>query len=1284
MIEELLLRLTGFFQRKRYAFLLVLTAFTLLMLWGISRLKISESIFSTLPKGKMFEEFNAVISNKNISNQIVFSLGSPPDEDPENTREAAGRFADSLAIVCRGYLAPVVAERPDMQQELYTYVFSHFPELIDPGYYSFLIRKIHPDTIRLSVQSAYKRLQTPEGAFLKEFVLNDPLYLTSAYFSRLGSLHNTEGLSIEDGLVFTADRSAVLITSGTLFDAGNSAKSAELYGKLEDFRAQWNRSHPERQFNYFGTFAIAAQNALQIKQDTQLTLSISLGLILVILLVYYRKLLTPLLILLPALYGGLFAMGMIGFIKPGISGISLATGAILLGIALDYSIHFFTHLRHVRSIPETLKDICKPLITGSLTTILAYSALLFANSTVLRDFGLFAALSLSGALGFTLCILPALLQMTGFHYAGAPEKAPLIRLPAVSGRFRIYLLIAIVLATAGFYAASDGVRFDDNPESLSMHSDNLKAEENRLTGIDPEHDRKIYLFATAPTLEEAAGINHALFVRARALQESGRIRSITSTGDFLIPDSLRQLRRQEWIRFWKTESRLENTLRELDGAAAKTGFSPAAFDRFRQWLRTADTASSATLPDDLGLRHLMDEKDGEVTLITTVVADRQALPQVKESLRNVAGIQLFDRAEMGESLLTMVRADFNYILFVSASIVFVALLLLYGRIELAILSFLPMAISWIWILGFCALADIRFNFVNVVIATFIFGLGDDFSIFMTDGLLHRYKFGKDNLGSYRSAISLSGITTIIGTGVLFFAEHPALRSIAMVSVPGILFIVFISLVFQPVLFDIFVQKRVDKGKTPVTMLTFVMSLIDFAWFLTGCLVIFVLFLVILLLPLPARRKKKWINRLMSVFAASVIYSGPHIRKRLFGKEHLNTGSPAILIANHSSFLDIMLMMMIHPNAVLMVKKWVYESVLFGWAIRYANYVFMEKGSEANARQLTALTAQGYSMVVFPEGTRSEDGKINRFHKGAFYLSERLKLDIQPVLIHGAGEVSPKNEFLVKPGALHVKILPVIAWTDRSWGNTFQERTKSIAAYFKQQYGRFKDEMETPAYLKRRVFYNYVFKGPVLEWYFRFKWDLEKENYAAYDRLIGTRRHITDIGCGYGFLAFYLHYRDENRVILASDYDEEKINIAANAYDKTSNLQFVHADARQLTPGKTDVVFLNDVLHYLPAEDQENLLQRCADALRPGGLIFVRDGITDLGDAHRKTRLTERLSTGIFGFNKKANDLHFFPGSFIRTFASKNNLSCEMERHSDHTSNVLFILRKPGDTPPPQS
>jgi 1-acyl-sn-glycerol-3-phosphate acyltransferase len=424
-------------------------------------------------------------------------------------------------------------------------------------------------------------------------------------------------------------------------------------------------------------------------------------------------------------------------------------------------------------------------------------------------------------------------------------------------------------------------------------------------------------------------------------------------------------------------------IRVLNQAAAKNGFNAYAFNDFKGWIagRATSNVSLDTLFNELGVDNLIDIKASGTTFISTVVVDQAQLTDVKKELRAIKGVELFDRGELAGELLTMVKDDFNYLLIISAAIVFFTLLIVYGRIELTMLSFLPMVISWIWILGIAAMLGIKFNFVNVIVTTFIFGLGDDFSIFVTDGLLSKYKSGKDTLRSYQAAIALSATTTLIGTGVLIFAKHPAIHSIALVSVLGIVCILFISFVFQPVFFDLFVQKRIAKKKAPVTMLPFVISLSSFTYFLSGCLFLHSKLVTILLLPMSKKKKKAAINNSLSFYAKTVIYSGPHVKKNISGRENLDMNKPVIFIANHTSFLDILLGIMLHPKIVLMVKGWVYKSPFFGPIIRYAGYVYSEDGPEENIEKVKALVADGYSILIFPEGTRSQDGNIARFHKG---------------------------------------------------------------------------------------------------------------------------------------------------------------------------------------------------------------------------------------------------------------------------------------------------------------
>src|SRR5690606_36939523 len=131
---------------------------------------------------------------------------------------------------------------------------------------------------------------------------------------------------------------------------------------------------------------------------------------------------------------------------------------------------------------------------------------------------------------------------------------------------------------------------------------------------------------------------------------------------------------------------------------------------------------------------------------------------------------------------------------------------------------------------------------------------------------------------------------------------------------------------------------------------------------------------IVLLPVSKLRKRNWVNQLLSFFARVIIYSGIHVRKRYDGLENLDINKPTMFIANHASSLDNLLVIMKHPKLVMMVKGWVYNSPFFGLAVRYAGYLHTGEDPEKNIEKIKQLVQEGYSVLVFPEGTRSEDGQ----------------------------------------------------------------------------------------------------------------------------------------------------------------------------------------------------------------------------------------------------------------------------------------------------------------------
>jgi len=234
----------------------------------------------------------------------------------------------------------------------------------------------------------------------------------------------------------------------------------------------------------------------------------------------------------------------------------------------------------------------------------------------------------------------------------------------------------------------------------------------------------------------------------------------------------------------------------------------------------------------------------------------------------------------------------------------------------------------------------------------------------------------------------------------------------------------------------------------------------------------------------------------------------------------------------------------------------------------------------------------------------------------------------------------------------------------------------VQQYFRSEYQQLMDDYySNPKHLNDIIIRNFIYKGPIVEWYTRIKLSIEKKNYRMYNDMIPKEARILDIGCGYGYLSMMLGMLSSGRMITAVDYDEEKIEVARHCMSKPSNVHFYHKDITTYEMETQDVFLLSDVLHYLPEEKQWALLEKCISRLNPGGKILIRDGNADLQHEHKKTRLTEFLSTHI-GFNKTEDmKLHFLSATRLEEVCTFLGVRMNILDKGSLTSNMMFLLEK---------
>lgn len=1267
MIGQVCARIVEFFLRKRFVFWAVFLLVTAILVFGVSKLRINQDLYAIFPQGKEFKKFNSIVQKNKLNKQVVFSIRS--QEDEEQTLEKLEELQADLQKRFSKELSGIEIVKTVDEGALIAFLQKSSLRSLEPEDFQRIEGKLQPDSIKKSLKRTSDMLSGPNAFFISRLAANDPLGLFYGRLKELNPSADSGNYVVKDGVVYSRDEQYAFFF-GTIELNQKDTKKLEAFAKrLENFK-QEKAKQKDLGFDYFGTFQVAVENAKQVKFDAFLTSMFSISAILLLLILYYRSILAPLYFLLPGFFGILSGAGLVGYLHPDISAISLATSSVLLGIVLDYSFHFFTHLKHLGSVVKTVKEISSPMMLGSFTTIVALSALLFTNSVVLQNFGLIALTTLSGSVLFTLLFLPVLVQ---FFKIKVSEKEVNYKFSfKLKKSFVRISFLLIALVSMVFLYKSSEMEFDSDMNNLSFHTEELKQKEKFYTGINPNTDKKLFVFSSANSMEKARTANDAVYNEFVSTRAQFGISELVSLSPYLPSNTTLKKSDENWTGFWKKHPQVKQQIVEF---APEYGLNGEGFQPFFKLIEKPefDKEEGQRLVTDIGLNKFVSEDAGHYSYVTSITVKKNKQEAVKEKLAEIDGVFVLDISEMAKSMLSVVKQDFDYLFLFSSMLVFFSILVVYGRIELTLFAFFPMVLAWVWILGLASMLDIPFNFINIIVATFIFGLGDDFSIFTTDGLIQQAKTGVNSIKSTQSGIILSGIATIIGTGALIFAKHPAIHSIAAISVIGIGSVMLITLYVQPSVYRFFVLNRKEKGLGPITFFYFIYSMLLFLYFFTGSLILNILLLFILI-PTPMKRihKQAILNYAISKLVKSTLYAGFHIKKKIVDKEKLDYKNPSIIIANHTSFLDILAVLMLHPKTVIMVKKWVYNSPIFAPFIRYGGYLFAEEGAEGNLDEIKKRVGEGYSLVIFPEGTRSKDGEIKRFHKGAFYISKELNLPVQPLLILGNHEVNPKNDLIINQGHIIIKPLDRLYPSEEE---SYSEFSKRAVRIMRKEMQELRKEYATTAFYTRKIMENYLLKGPVLEWYVRVKWGMERKNFDFYNRLIDNRKRIVDVGCGYGYLSVFLNYFDPTREIVGMDYDEDKVIVADNCIKKSANLRFEAADIREWDLPESDVYFFNDVIHYLRPEEQIHLLHRVNEKISENGIIVIRDGIVELQDRLKNTKLTEVLSTKWFKFNKTTNDLSFLSAKAIERFAAENGFGFELIEHSSKTSNVLMILKR---------
>ncbi len=226
---------------------------------------------------------------------------------------------------------------------------------------------------------------------------------------------------------------------------------------------------------------------------------------------------------------------------------------------------------------------------------------------------------------------------------------------------------------------------------------------------------------------------------------------------------------------------------------------------------------------------------------------------------------------------------------------------------------------------------------------------------------------------------------------------------------------------------------------------------------TSSAVLFPVAVVIRVVTWPVDRRGVVLHRFTCLWASLYSWMHPGWRIRVEGREHAPRGTACVMVCNHQSTLDILVLFRLFVHFKWVSKIEAFWVPLIGWNMWLNGYVPIRRGSRRSIvemmRAADKTLRSGSPVMLFPEGTRSPDGRLGKFGQGAFTLAKRAEVPILPIVLDGTGSALPKRGFVSEGRHLiRVRVLPAIPYESFA-DSPAAEITARVHALYERELGQ---------------------------------------------------------------------------------------------------------------------------------------------------------------------------------------------------------------------------------------
>ena len=793
-----------FNQHKPLMYVLMVVSAVVFLFFGL-KLHYEEDITKLLPESSV--ESQLAFSSIELKDKIYIQVTSADEPlSPEVLAERTEEFVDLLfeKDSTTHFISNVLYKiEPEMGINALDFVLGHIPSFIDTSAYHDFDKALEPEAIEKQMWVNYNQMLEDETGDITQAIAYDPLNLRGPVLG--DAIEGAMGsFNIIEGYLFCPDSTVALAYLAPAFKSLDSWASTNFSKMLSKAQKEFETLHPDVKVHAHGDPIGSVSNAGRIRSDLVVTVGISLILILVLMGLCFRSFSFIWKLLLPILYGTAFSMACIYWIKGGMSLMALGLGAIVLGVAISYSLHVLIHHFFVGDPEKLLTDESTPVFLGCITTVGAFCSLLFTDSDLLRDFGMFASFALLGSTLFALVFLPHFLPKRN---ADADSKTfrRISRLNNLPFDKKPWFLALIAIIVAIGIIFSPKVKFDSDLRNLDYNSPAEVEAEGLFNEKNNDGFFHLYFATVSTDIDEALEADKTLMSKLDSLKHEGLVHTYTDMiPKLFVTQKDQEQRITKWNEYW-TDERKAYAIGMVDKGAHDFGLDPMMFYEFKELLNAdyepASLMESGVVPQNLLGNFIECNADNQYMVFTDVSMTFDDKDIVTDELVTNPKTFVLEPFYYCKSMVEVINDDFNIAVWISSLFVLLILLVSFRNIITALLAFLPMVLSWFMVQGYMAILGLEFNLINIIISTFIFGVGVDYSIFITEGLLKQARTGDSNvLTWHKVAIFFSAIILVIVTGSLLFAVHPAIRSIGLITLIGMASTIMISYSLLPFAF----------------------------------------------------------------------------------------------------------------------------------------------------------------------------------------------------------------------------------------------------------------------------------------------------------------------------------------------------------------------------------------------------------------------------------------------------------------------------------------------------